>query len=161
MGTSTDGILAYGYDFGAEESLNLAEAQVSDTNEFGFLKTAWCDAEHEDSDGDLVVTMTRLLYESIPDAPPAKYDWDREQAVKAHLGVWFEAYCSGSYQMWILTTHVITVSRGDTETIDPTALAAGAAAGDWDAKLAHALNVLGVHPTQDKPRWLLASFWGT
>lgn len=41
MGTHTDGILAYGYDFGDEEEINLVETEC------GYLKTSWHDGENE------------------------------------------------------------------------------------------------------------------
>lgn len=32
--------------------------------------------------------------------------------------------------------------------------------GGWDAKLARALEVLGITPKQEKPGWLLCAFYG-
>lgn len=162
MGQSTNGILAYGYDLGSADSgFNVAEV-----GEYGELNVPWFDSdseETEDEEGetlDVTSAITRRLYESIPNAPVAKWDWDREKVVKETLGVWLEAYCSGDYSMWILTTHEITVYRGDTKVIDLAALDTQRAAESWDVKLAHALSVLGLTPTQEKPSWLLASYWG-
>ena len=47
MSTSTNGMMIYGYDFGDPSSLLLAEAQRSDTNEYGYFKTSRWDDEHE------------------------------------------------------------------------------------------------------------------
>jgi hypothetical protein len=168
MGVSTDGILAYGYDFGSEEAFQLREAQESDTNPYGFFKTDWYDAEtadDEDLDGDdeersVIALLAMRLYEAIPGAPAVEYASDCEDPVKAHYGVWFESYCSGEYPMYILATSVTTVDRGDTQLIDPFALGRQPVDEGWDGKLAEALRVLGVTPLQERPGWLLASYWG-
>jgi hypothetical protein len=167
VGQSTNGVLAYGYDLGSEEKWLVREAQEEPGNEYGYLKTSWYDAEAEeeteddaDDDEDLIDRMRRRLYDSIPGLPPVESGWDCEDPVKEHLGVWFEEYCSGEYPMWILATHETTVYRGDTEVIDMVALVEAPALGGWDAKLAHALSVLELTPLQEKPEWLLASYWG-
>lgn len=166
MGTSTNGVMIYGYDFGDESSLLLAECQESDTNPYGYFKTSWWDDENEeaeDEDGDpvgVIELMTKRLYESIPDAEPAEYDWEREEVVKERLGVWFESYCSGDYPMYVLATAEFTVYRGSTEVVDVDRLASDPVAKGWDAKLAEALRILDVHPLQERPAWLLASYWG-
>lgn len=168
MGISTNGILAYGYDFGGGDGeLKLAEAKESDTNPYGYFKTSWwdneADSENDDEDDerlDLFDRMTQRLYESIPDAPAADDSWDRAEVVKKRLGVWFESYCSGSYPMYLLVTHERTVYRGDTKIVDPAELAAMPGREGWDDKLAHALSVLEVTPDQDRPRWLMASYLG-
>lgn len=169
MGTSTNGILVYGYDFGGDGELKLAETKESDANPYGYFKTSWWDDEadvdvdgDQDDDGespDLFDRMTQRLYESIPDVPAADDSWDCAEVVKNRLGVWFESYCSGSYPMYLLVTHKRTVHRGDTKAVDPTELAAMPNREGWDDKLAHALSVLEVTPDQDRPRWLMASYW--
>lgn len=160
MGTSTDGILAYGYDFGAEEALNLAEAKSSADNPYGYLKTAWWDEEAEEpiEGEELTDVMIRVLYESIAGAPPAESSEDRDEVVKTRLGVWFESHCSADYPMWILTTKVITADHGHPEVINLPDLAEGIDV--WNERLAHALEVLGLTPTQERPEWLPCSDWG-
>jgi hypothetical protein len=95
-----------------------------------------------------------------PDSPPAKYTWDREEVIKDRLGVWFESYCSGDYPMYVLATHEITVYRGSVEVIDPAELAAAPEREGWNTRLARALEILDVHPLQEQPAWLMASYWG-
>jgi len=150
MGTSTDGILAYGYNLGAEDALNVREV-----NDDGELNASW----NVGSD-DLVEAATRALYASIPGLPDVEYGWECEAPVKEHLGVWFESYCHVDYPMWILTTSVIRVYRGDVEEIDGAYLDTQPGDNGWNEKLAHALAVLGLTPTQEHPAWLLASDWG-
>jgi hypothetical protein len=165
---STNGLMAYGYDFGDPDGLLLREAQKGPGNEYGYFKASWWDDENEeDAENDedeeapsLVERMTRRLYDSIPDAPPAEYDFQREEIVKERLGVWFEAYCSGDYAMYILATAEFCVYRGDTKVIDLDRLRDDPARGGWDEKLAEALRILDVHPLQQRPAWLLASWWG-
>ncbi len=164
MGVSTDGILAYGYDLDGQDGLNVAEAQASPTND-GYLKTSWYDAEHDeitDEDGDelgTIAILTKRLYDTIPNAPVVEYEYEREDPVKDHYGVWFEGHCSGEYPMYILTTHVVTARRGYPQTLDFTELEAKRLRENWDAKLARALAVLEVTPLVPAS-WLLASDWG-
>jgi hypothetical protein len=165
MGTSTDGILAYGYDLDGQDGLNVVEAQRSDTNEYGYLKTSWYDAEHEEITGDdgeemgTIAILTKRLYDAIPDAPAVEYEYEREDPVKKHYGAWFEGHCSGEYPMYILTTHSVTARRGSPKTLDFTELEAQRQREEWDAKLARALAVLEVTPLVPAA-WLLASDWG-
>jgi hypothetical protein len=160
MGVSTDAKLVYGYDLGSEgDGLNVAEAQTSEANPYGYLKTAWHDggAEELDEDTDLIETMTRVLYDAIPDAPPVEYSGQRDTPVKEYYGVWFESHCSDEYPMWMLVAYEVTANRGHLQTLDLDVLTAKPTALGWDEKLASALAVLGVTPTQERPGWLLAS----
>lgn len=162
MDTSTNGILAYGYDFNGQDGLNVVEAQTSETNKYGCLKTSWYDAEvdvitNEDGEQlDLISILTKRLYNAIPNAPTVQCDWQREEPVKNHYGVWFEEHCSGEYPMYILTTHVVTAKRGHPKTLDFGALETRRVNGEWDARLARALAVLDVTPLVSAG-WLLAS----
>ncbi|MCX5066930.1 hypothetical protein OOJ91_13845 [Micromonospora lupini] len=166
MGTSTNGILAYGYHFGSEDSLLIREAQESDTNPDGYFVNSWYDyrttmtVDYEKVDGalDPIEAMTKRLYDSIPDAPPAEDDWDRANVVKGRLGVWFEAHCSGDYPMYVLTTKVLTAHRGDADVVPISDLRQRQ--DEWDGLLARALQLLDVTPTQARPEWLLCSYWG-
>lgn len=164
MGQSTNGVLAYGYDLGSEEGWKVREAQEGPGNEYGYLKTSWYDGEavdeSEDDGEELIDRMQRRLYDSIPGLPPVESGWECEDPVKEHLGVWFEAYCSGDYPMYILATHEMTVYRGDADVVDMVALIEAPALNSWDDKLRHALSVLELTPLQEKPEWLLASYWG-
>lgn len=168
MGTSTDAIMAYGFNFGSEEDLLLREAAVSDTNKYGYLKLSWFDAEAEEDDDDsdeaesptALDLFVRRLYDTIPDAGPAEGDYERADVVKDRLGVWFQSYCSAEYPMWVLCTASFRVYRGDAKAVDPQRLADDPTARGWDARLSDALRVLEVTPNQPKPAWLLVSSWG-
>jgi hypothetical protein len=100
------------------------------------------------------------LYDAIPDAPAVEYNWECDDPAEEHYGISLTSYCSGDYPMYILATHEITVYRGDVEHIDMAALTEQARTEQWDAKLQRALDVIGIHPTQARPCWLLASYWG-
>jgi hypothetical protein len=159
MSTSTNGILAYGYDLGGDE-----EWKLQDAGEFGeFPDLDWYDPESEDGDDFQTAAETRLL---ATIAGFTETDWqadgyfDREREAKARLGVEFDTYCSDSYPMFLLATKVITVYRGSTEVIDMADLAAAPAREGWDDKLRAALDALGLKPTQQQAKWLLCSYWG-
>lgn len=155
MGTSTDAILAYGYDLGAEED----EWKVQEVGEYGGLNVGWW--ADEDEDGDFIeAAENRLLAAN----GFTETDWQvdgyfkrRDEALAA-LGVAIVSHCSREVPMYILAAHSTTAHRGSPKTIDPSSLVAlqeGA-----DARLARALEALGITPTQEAPAWLLASDWG-
>ena len=154
MGTSTDGILAYGYNLGGEDG----GFEVAETNEYGGLKLGWL-AEDDDSMG---AAQDRLLAA----AGFTETDWqadgyfERKRAAEESLGVQFDIYCSDGCPLYILAAKVITVSRGYVEPIDMTELVEAPNVNGWDAKLAAALSTLGLTPKQEKPAWLLCSYWG-
>jgi hypothetical protein len=159
MGQSTDGILAYGYDLGGEEE----GWTVREAGEYGELSLDWLpDPEAEEGYDIPDLMLTRLLEAS----GFAETDWQaggyfaRKHAAEAALGVEIESYCSGEYPLYLLAAKVITVNRGDVKPVDMAALSDPAVLAAYDAKLASALHVLGVTPVQDKPAWLLCSYWG-
>lgn len=156
MGQSTNGILAYGYDLG--EGLGM----IREAGEYGELPPlAWFDPEHDD---DLIEAAGRRLLAEL--AGFTETDWqvdgyfDREREANARLGVELETYCSESCPMYVLAAKVITVYRGSVEEIDMTELAVAPEMNGWDEKLQAAVAALGITPVQDKPKWLLASYWG-
>ena len=161
MGQSTDGILAYGYDLGGDDS----GWKIQQAGEYGELPTLpWFDPENEDGD-DFQSAAERHLLAEIAGfterwAKGNEGYWDREKAAKAGVGVQFDSYCSGGYPMFLLATKVITVHRGSVEDIDMAALAIEPEMNGWDDKLHAALTALGITPVQAEPRWLLASYWG-
>lgn len=159
MGQSTNGMLVYGYDLGSEEEWKIREA-----GEYGELpELPWFDPDNEDGDG-FQESAERHLLAQLADF--TETDWradgyfDRERAAKEQLGVEFDTYCSGEYPMYLLATKVITVYRGDVEEIDMEALAVEPEMNGWDEKLNAAVQVLGITPTQGKPKWMLCSYWG-
>jgi hypothetical protein len=160
MTTSTDGILAYGYDLGGDEEWKIREA-----GEYGELpELPWFDEDDEEGEGFQEAAERRLLAElaSFTEtwSPASEGYFEREEAAKARLGVEFETYCSGDYPSYLLATKVITVARGDVEHIDMVELVEAPNVHGWDAKLTAALQVLGLTPIQERARWLLCSYWG-
>lgn len=164
MGTSTDAILAYGYNLGGDES-GWEIAEVGEYGELDIERISWMDAaDEDDEDVDFVACAKRRLLQSVGFT---ETDWnvegyfDRKRAAEESIGVEFDSYCSGEYPMYLLAGHVITVRRGYVEEIDFTALAAQVVDGGWDAKLAAAIQALGITPKQAKPAWLLCSYWSS
>lgn len=156
MGTSTNAILAYGYDLGGDES----EWKVEQAGEYGSLpRLDWFDP---DGDDGFVTAVEEWL---LAAAGFSETDWradgyfDRKREAEATVGVKFASYCSGDYPMWIIAAKVITVHRGDVKTLDLDALAREPAEHCWDEKLDAAMRTLGLTPTQDRPKWLLCSYW--
>lgn len=157
MGTSTDAILAYGYELGGPEEWHLAEA----SGEYGELVLPWYD---EDSDADFIDAAQKLLSASTGFTE----EWsegndgyfDRKRAAEARLGVVIDCHGHGDFPIYILAAHATTARRGQSEVINMAALTTAATEQAWDAKLAAAIQTLGITPTQDQPRWLLCSYWG-
>lgn len=146
MSVSTDAILCYGYNLGGGDGA----WELAEEGEYGDLELDWIG-----EDDDLVEVATRRLLVAAGLDPDRHYD-----LAMTPVGVDFEGYCSDSYTSYILAAKAITVSRGDCEVLDFVALAAETEAGEYDAKLASAIHVLGITPKQDRPRWLLVSYWG-
>ncbi len=156
MSTSTDAILAYGYDLGGEE-----EWRVEQLDEDGALQLDWFDPEAEDA--DFIETATDRL---LAGAGFTETDWhapgyfDRKAEAETRVGVEFDTYCSGDYPLYVIAAKRVTVARGYIENLDLAALARDVIELRWDEKLAAALQVLGITPKQSKPGWLLCSYWG-
>jgi len=144
MGTSTDGILAYGYDLGDDFGF-----EYDDKN-----RPAWMDNDDE----SYAETAWRMLLnangftETYGDGH-ANY-FRRERAAEEALGLKLVFYCSGEASMYILAVKEIRAHRGEALTIDLSV------PGNANERLQWALDVLGVKPKADKPQWLLASYWG-
>jgi hypothetical protein len=163
MGVSTDAILAYGYDLGGED-----EWKVLETDEYGGLLPGtggWVPDPETEEGYDLIGLAERHLLdasgftETYEDGRDGYFG--REGEAKAALGVEFETYCSGDYPMYLLAAKVLTVARGYVEDAGALIAAADEAARqEWDAKLASALRALGLTPAQERPAWLLCSYWG-
>ncbi|MEU0236805.1 hypothetical protein ABZ234_03875 [Nocardiopsis sp. NPDC006198] len=154
MGTSTDAILAYGYDFG-----NGEDWLVREVSEYGDLAVDWYDSEAEDLDFVEAVEAKLLAAAGFTEA-----DWqvdgyfERKRDALATFGVEVVSHCSIDYPMYILAAHSTTARRGAPEAVDLADMSA--LQEDADARLARALEALGLTPMQDKPAWLLASDWG-
>lgn len=159
MGNAASGILAYGFDLGSDES----EWLVEEVDEYGGLDVARFAWFNQDDDDDFVTQAGDHL---LAASGFTETDWEsegyfeRERVAKDAVGVVFESHCSGDYPIYVLAAHVITVYQGHVKELNLAELAKDAAAGDWDRKLRGALQVLGLTPKQEKPAWLLCSYWG-
>jgi hypothetical protein len=154
-------MLVYGYHLGGGDS----EWELEGLGEYGELPALpWYDPEDEDSTDFQEAAERRLLAELADFTETWETGgegyYGREREAKARLGVEFETHCSGSFPMYLLIAKGITAYRGDVEAIDFTALTAEVQEKDADAKLRAALTALGITPKQEKPGWLLCSYWG-
>ena len=152
MGTSTDAILAYGYDLGDPES----GWKVQEADEYGGLTVDWYD-----EGGDFMDAVEKRL---LAAAGFTETDWQvdgyfqRKREALAIFGVKAVSHCHHDYPMYILAAHSMTAYRESPKTVGLAELLA--LQEDADARLARALEVLGLTPTQESPAWLLASDWG-
>jgi hypothetical protein len=152
MGQST-GMLVYGYNLGGDDSWEIEEA-----GEYSAWRPEWWG-----EDDDLITALKRRL---LATAGFTETDWrakgyfDRQRQALSRVGVEVDTYCSGDYPMWVLAAHVTTVHQGAAKEIDFAALEQARTGGNWDGKLAAAIEALGVTPKQDGPKWLLlVSYW--
>jgi hypothetical protein len=158
MGTSTNGVLAYGYNLSDGD-----EWLIKEVGEYGQPKLDWYDDREEAEDGFVGQAEAKLL---IDVAGFTETDWRadgyfaRKKAADALVGVEFEHYCHSEYPMYVLAAHVITVHRGDSKLLNLGELAADPARQGWDVKLAAAAKALGITPRQAEPGWILCSYWG-
>lgn len=156
MGTSTDAVLAYGYDLCGEPW------KIREADEYGELALDWYD--EEDDEDFPAQAMRRLLnasgFTETWETRTGDGYFTREEEAKARVGVEFETYCKDDYPLFVMAVHVITVSRGDSEILDLPALMAAPAEHGWDDKLRAACEALAISPTQEKPGWVLVSYWG-
>lgn len=158
MGQSTNAMLVYGYHLGGGDS----GWELENLGEYGELPALpW----YRDEDSDFQEAAERQLLAQLVGftetrQPGSNGYFERKRAAKARLGVEFETHCSGSYPMYLLIAKGITAYRGKVEPIDVTALTAEVKEKDADAKLRAALEALGITPKQERPGWLLCSYWG-
>ena len=159
MGQSTNGILAYGYDLGGDEG----GWKVREAGEYGDLTLPWLPEPEDFDDYDLATLLERRLLdasgftETYEDGRPDYFA--RVRAAKEALGVELESYCMGDYPMYVLAAKAITAYRGDCDVVDMAELSRPETLAGWDAKLSAALAALGMPPVQEKPAWLLCSYW--
>ncbi|EMF31117.1 hypothetical protein H114_00772 [Streptomyces gancidicus BKS 13-15] len=169
MGRATDALLVYGYDLGGDDAEDGWKVQQVDQYG-GLLEQPWYnpdpdeDADDEDDTDFVSCAEAQLIREvaGFRETYPAAGDtagyWERRRAARQRVGVTVRTYCSDGTPMYVLAAHVIRVSRGYVQTIDPRDLTERPARENWDTKLAAALDALGLTPVQDAPRWLLVSY---
>jgi hypothetical protein len=153
VGTSTNAMLAYGYDLCGEPW------KFREVGEYDEPVLPWYDEDSDD--GFIEQAEARLLAaHGLTGTWEDDGYYDRKEQAQARAGVEFDSYCHGEYPMWLLAAKVITVYRGDSKVLDLPALMADPAEKGWDDQLAAAIETLGITPTQDKPGWILVSYWG-
>ena len=158
MGQSTNAMLVYGYHLGSDDN----GWELEGVGEYGELPTLdWHDSESDEADFGTDAELRLLASVGFTET-----DWtvdgyhQREREAKARLGVELETHCSGDYPMYLLIAKGITVYRGDVKKIDFAELAAEVQAKGADEKLRAAVQALGITPKQERPQWLLCSYWG-
>ncbi|MGW5130379.1 hypothetical protein [Streptomyces sp. NPDC004135] len=158
MGQSTNAMLVYGYHLGGGDG----GWELEGLGEYGELPPLpW----YADEDSDFQEAAERHLLAQLAGFTETWHSgsegyFERERAAKAQLGVEFETHCSGSYPMYLLIAKGITAYRGEVEPIDFAALAAEVEQKGADEKLGAALTALGLTPKQQRPGWMLCSYWG-
>lgn len=153
MGRSLDASVVYGYDLSDPDTVRIREVDEYDTP----TSLDWYDSGGEESFTKAVI---RRLYESIPDAEPVEYDWQRDRMVRERLGVWFVHAGADEYETDILVAGEGPEAHWGSAVLDLDELRDRPAVEGWDAKLAAALAALGITPTQDRPRWLVYPSYG-
>lgn len=152
MGTSTDGILAYGYDLGGSE-----DWRIKNLGEYGELQVPWWteseDDATEDEEGNSFGEAALFALCGPFGIERPEYGWRHEP----DLPVTFVSHCSVDYPMWILAAKVIIAQRGYPQVLASRDLAVDP---QWNVDLWKALKALGLEPKQEQAAWLLASDWG-
>lgn len=153
MGMDPEARLAYGYDLGTYEDF-----KADQRGEFGSPDLPWLDED----DTDFAAHAYNQLFTAVPNPPQVEYDFERERSAQAHFGVEFDH--SGAHDMpgFILAAAGSTsgVEWSDTMMLDLADLGERPGVNGWDAKLAAALEALGITSTQAGPRWLVFPFYG-
>lgn len=157
MGVSTDAQLDFGYNLG--DDFQAIKEYDDETYSYNLN---WYNEDEEDEESTFVHQAYRALYLAIPqdERESAEYSWDQEQVVEDHYGVSFEEHCSIDYPMYVLSACHIVASRGYPETLDISNMTDPDNIAGWSAKLHVALGILGIHPDQQYPAWLLTSYKG-
>lgn len=150
MGQSTDAILAYGYDLGGPEDWKIRGWDWRDEQP----KPDWFDEDDDGAgfaDSAITVLSAKLLGTVI-----SEDDWSARSKAEKLLKVSFITHCSGDYPMLLLVAQGTTASRGYPKFLGPLDFYVDP---EWHAALTEALTALEIVPTQEDPRWVLASYW--
>jgi hypothetical protein len=159
MGTSASAKLVYGYDLGGANN----GWKVQQADEYGCLDVDAIDWVTEDDDFDFGGAAEERLLASIGFTDT---DWRangyhvRLSEAKERLGLEIVFYSHHDSSMHALAAHVIEQGWSEGKVLDLTALAAMPEANGWDAKLAAAIEALGMTPTQAQPGWILVAEYG-
>lgn len=166
METNGNGILAYGYNLSSGEK----GWQIEEADETGRWTPPWSHQDRPvqslneliDRDWNLAANAAQTLLASIGFTEfdrRADGFYERRRQAQEKIGVALTRYCSRSFSSWLLSAHAVIAVRGSVQTIDFPALDKLRVENGWDAKLTHAATALGITPKQNKPAWLLVSYW--
>lgn len=134
MGTSTDAVLAFGYDLGSsDDDLKVKEWDA----DYGRLDVEWMRGVDETEFAERA--EARLKVNGVTDVKIEIYQ-----------------SCEVPAYMLVIAEETVVVARGEVWPVRPTDLISPV---EWHDALVRALRVLGVTPTQEEPAWLLASIW--
>ena len=150
MGTSTDGILAYGFDLGEDFGFDWDDESP---------RPAWTESDDYEA-WNVVLLAAHGFTEPEPDWGTDREAWqawdERKGAALEEIGVEFVMHCSEQCTMWILAAEHYENARGFPVEIPNLDVPDNA-----DERLAWATDVLGLTKFQgQQPKWLLASWWG-
>jgi hypothetical protein len=150
MSTSTDGILAYGFDLGESYGFDWDDEEP---------QPDWIESDEYEAH-NTVLLAAHGFTEPEPDIYTQRDAWKawdnrKNQALK-EIGVELVMHCSDSCTMWILAAKHFENRRGYPVEIPNLDLPDNA-----DERLAWAVDVLGLKAFEgQQPKWLLASWWG-
>jgi hypothetical protein len=161
MGTSTDGILAYGIDLGAPDDGWKVEGIPEDVED-----------EEGYDDGITEYVNSKLLIASGFTEPRPQddlsEDWwkrvyspwrQRREDTLKQWGIEVVSHCSAEYPMYLLTIFHVRAARGRPRDVEINELSLRRSRDSWDNRIAEALKVLD-WTTDQRPRWILCSDWG-
>lgn len=155
MGRSLSAQLVYGYDLGGGED----EWKIREVDKYGGLELDWLDDDEDDFAG--AAERRLLVAAGFTETWETKADDDyfkREREAKARLGVGFDWYGVSDYSENVLSAHTVDVCGA--QVVDLAALDTHPDKATWDAALSTAVAALGITPTQERPGWILCSYYG-
>ncbi len=143
MGVSTDGILAFGFDIGVEDSDEpewMKKFKLEDEDSFDF--------------DEWLIKDTDNWYRGMPDAE-AKALWAERYRLKAVCPIQFVIHCSYDYAMYILAIRGTYQSANRGSPLD----------ANVERPAQEKIDAAKVFCEQhgipwQEPRWVLASLWG-
>lgn len=150
-------ILAYGIDLGTMEDFKIMER-----DRYGYPELPWFDLA-DDFEEIALERLVRVHDPSVYGGPHNKIreiplSLDMNDYVRKAYGVEFSTsgdLATGSTGMVLIATgSERSVEWTDTLAVDPDELARQPLA-DWTHRLRLAVLSLGIHPTQDRPAWLM------
>lgn len=159
MGSCATSTLAYGYRLGG----GACAWEIAEADEYGDWQPAWLPTFEEDDEPNMVEEMMkRLLWASGFTETDWQVDgyYSRRAEAEKRLGLEMIAHGSDGSESYVLAAHHIQTTWGDAQEIPIANLEDTRVFSDWDAKLQSALDILGIHPSQAKPEWLLLAFYG-